>query len=66
MFTQSVKFHIPFIVTYYGVQMFEKGDSSNRQKMKGCFFQQVLRQICLNTGKHFSVEVSFPRQQKRA
>ena len=35
---------------------FEKFDSSNRLKVNGCSFQQVLRQnltFCLNIGKHF-------------
>ena len=32
------------IVTYYREQMFEKGDSSNRQKMNVWSFQQGLRQ----------------------
>ena len=30
--------------THLKVQMFEQGDSSNREKMKGCFFCQLLWQ----------------------
>ena len=35
---------IHYSVTYEIVKMFGKGDSSNRQKMNGCPFQQVLLQ----------------------
>ena len=33
-----------FIVPFQKEQIFEKGGLSNRQKMNGCSFQQVLRQ----------------------
>ena len=43
--------------------MFEKIDSSNKQKMNGCSFKQVLRQdlssFRLNTGRGFFLEVLF-------
>ena len=41
MFTQSIKFYT-FDFHIVRVQMFEKGDLSNREKMDGCSFQQVL------------------------
>ena len=36
--------HNQSIVTYERVEIIGKGDSSNRQKMKSCSFQQVLQQ----------------------
>ena len=36
--------YIHSTVTYKRVQRFDKGDSSNRQKMNGRFLHQVLRQ----------------------
>ena len=49
--------------------MSKKFDSSNRQKMSSCSFQQVLRQnfdlvLVLTQENTFSLEVSFSRQQK--
>ena len=48
--------------------MFERGDSSNREKITGYSFQQLLRHIgvvfCLNTEKHFVLEIHFKANRK--
>ena len=45
--------------------MFKQGDLSSRHKINGCFFQQILTQnFCLNTRKHFFIEVLFENQQQ--
>ena len=55
-------------VTNEKVQMFEKGDSSNRQKTKaapfGMFYFKIWVGFCLNTGKRFFLEASIYNQQK--
>ena len=43
MFTQSIKFY-KFHCYILNSKDVLKGDSSNRQKMKGCSFHQLLRQ----------------------
>ena len=49
--------------------MFEKGDSSNRQKKKGCPFSASFMEkcgSCLNTGKCFFLEVSFFKANRKS
>ena len=60
MFTQSIKIY----TFHHHIQIFEHGDSSDRQKINGFIkggmkrrFQQLLRQ--------FSSELSFKNQQKK-
>ena len=48
------------MLRYWKVQMFKTGDSSNKQKMDGCSFQQLYGKIwvgfCLSTVKRFVLE----------
>ena len=52
------------IVTYKRVKVFEKGDSSNSQKMNGCSFQQVLRFLFQHRKKVFLKRFYFKATQK--
>ena len=61
--THSIKFlHIP--LSRIKEQMFEKGDSSNRQQKRivapfSRFYGKIWVGFCLNTGRRFFLEVSF-------
>ena len=63
MFTQSIKFYTFHYQHRCLKNVIHQIDSKNGRLL----FQQALQQnlgFCLNTGKHFFLEVSFSRQQK--
>ena len=63
MFTQLIKFYT-LHCHIYRIQMFEQGDSSNKQQMNGYSFQQLLKQHLSWILKRFLFEVSFQSQQE--
>ena len=67
MFSLPIWFYTFYFHILKGTDVVSKGEPSNKKKMNGYSFQQLLQQnliwvwfgFCLNTGKRFLLEVSF-------